>query len=243
MIKKLDLSMKYGNSHISILYPGQAIDSGDSGIGSIGRIDQADIQDGTTIKMHPHVNDEILSYFRIGKVIHTDSAGITETISRKKLMLMKAGKVFYHEEKIIDRLEGLQIFIRPSNADYHPEVVFRDLETENSLNSWRLLASNQSASELTFTSETEIFDMTIKSNNIFSFPQTNLNNTIFLLYVFQGSLSINNSLIIRKGESVVTDEISTCFSSEHGAEVVLFVTNSQQDCFKEGMFSGNKFQN
>lgn len=107
MIRKLDLSMKYGNSHIAVLYPGQPLGMGDSGIGSIGRIDQADIHGGTTIKMHPHINDEILSYFRTGKVVHTDSAGLTETLTRSKLMLMKAGRVFYHEEKIMDRLEGL----------------------------------------------------------------------------------------------------------------------------------------
>jgi len=54
--------------------------------------------------MHPYINDDILSYFRIGKVKNTDSAGFTELISRSKLMLMKSGKVFYHEENILERL-------------------------------------------------------------------------------------------------------------------------------------------
>jgi redox-sensitive bicupin YhaK (pirin superfamily) len=192
MIHKIDLSQKHGNSHISMLYPGQPLGINDSGIGSIGRIDQANILGGTTIKMHPHSNDEILSYFRIGKVIHTDSAGITETISRKKLMLMKAGKVFYHEEKIIDRLEGLQIFIRPETADYEPQVIFYDLTNEDSINTWRLLASNNEKSKLNFTSETEILDITINDNHIFNLPEIQLENGIFILYTFQGSLIVND---------------------------------------------------
>lgn len=240
MIHKIDLSQKYGNSHISILYPGQSLGINDSGIGSIGRIDQADIQDGTTIKMHPHSNDEILSYFRIGNVIHTDSAGTTETISRKKLMLMKAGKVFYHEEKILERLEGLQIFIRPMTADYEPQVLFDDLETDDSINTWRLLASNKQNTKLIFTSETEIFDITINDNQIFDLPKIQLENGMFVLYVFQGSLIVNDTLKLSKGECVISDETNVTFKTDTGAEVVLFVTNKEQKCFKNGMFSGNK---
>lgn len=242
MIQKIDLSQKIGNSHISILYPGQLLDINDSGIGSIGRIDQANIQGGITIKMHPHINDEILSYFRVGKAIHTDSAGITETVSRKKLMLMKAGKVFYHEEKIIDRLEGLQIFIRPMTADYEPQVLFRDLDNEDSINTWRLLASNRTNEKLNFTSETAIFDITITDNRNFSLPVTEVKNPIFIIYTFQGSLKVNDSILLNKGECVIFDETIIHFSTNSKAEVVLFVTNKNQDCFKQGMFSGNKYE-
>jgi quercetin 2,3-dioxygenase len=240
MLHKIALSEKYGNDHISILYPGIFLDSKDSGIGSIGRIDQANIQGGTTIKMHPHVNDEILSYFRLGKAVHTDSAGITETISRKKLMLMKAGKVFYHEEKIIDRLEGLQIFIRPMTAGYEPEVLFYDLEVEDSIDTWRLLASNRKSSYLNFTSETEIFDMAITSGNNFSLPLSEIDNPIYILYAFQGTLLVNNQIKISKGECVVSDEKDLIFSTPNSSEVVLFITNKEQECYKQGMFSGSK---
>jgi quercetin 2,3-dioxygenase len=240
MIQKIDLSKKYGNSHISMLYPGDAIGLSDTGIGSIGRIDQADIHGGTTIKMHPHANDEILSYFRLGKVIHTDSASTTETISRKKLMLMKAGKIFYHEEKIIDRLEGLQIFIRPQTADYAPEVIFYNLESEDSINVWRLLASNKSETPLSFTSETAIFDMTLNSGEEQQLPVSDMPSKIFLLYIFQGEITVNNKIKLSKGESVISDEEKTKFSSDKGAELVLFITNKDQNCFKGGMFSGNQ---
>lgn len=242
MIKKITNAEKFGNSHISILYPGNAIDHDDTGIGSIGRIDQANIGGGTTIKMHPHINDEILSYFRIGNVIHTDSANNTETISRKKLMLMKAGKVFYHEEQMLDKLEGLQIFIRPQTKDYIPEVIFHELENENSVNEWRLLASSNSKTEIEFTSETEIYDIQIDNHEIYKTPISELENSISILYVFQGQISLENNLTLTKGECIIFDEKEVSFNTTSTAELVLFATNKNQNCFKEGMFSGNKKQ-
>lgn len=242
MIRKVTNAEKFGNSHISILFPGNAINNNDTGIGSIGRIDQANIGGGTTIKMHPHVNDEILSYFRIGNVIHTDSANNTETISRKKLMLMKAGKVFYHEEQMLDKLEGLQIFIRPQTKDYNPEVIFHDLENENSVNQWRLLASNNTKTKIQFTSETEIYDIQIDNNEIYKTPISELENSTSILYVFQGEISVENDLTLTKGECIIFDEKQVSLSTNSTAELVLFVTNRNQECFKEGMFSGNQKQ-
>jgi quercetin 2,3-dioxygenase len=229
---------KLGNSHISILFPGKAWGIEDSGIGSIGRIDQAHINAGTTIKMHPHVNDDILSYFRKGKVIHTDSAQHTETISRKKLMLMKAGKVFFHEEKIVEDLEGLQIFIRPGIKDAKPEVIFYDLESEDSLNQWRCIASFQPDASLIFSSKTEIYDIQIDDSVVFSTPRSMLEDRSSILYVFQGEIYINETQKIKKGECVLFDESSLSFYTKTNAEIVLFHTDTKQDCFKGGMFSG-----
>ena len=135
MLQKVNASNFSGHGPIQILYPGTVVSKTDTGIGSIGRIDHAIFRGSTLISMHPHVNDEILSYFRSGKTEHKDSEGFVEYIGKNKLMLMKAGKSFYHEERIIDEgepLEGLQIFIRPGKKDLKPEVIFMDLENVHS---------------------------------------------------------------------------------------------------------------
>ncbi len=144
MLQKISSSAFKGYGPILVLYPGLSISYADSGIGSIGRIDHAKVQGLKHIPMHPHVNDEILSYFRTGKVKHLDSEGFSDTIKGKRLMLMKAGNSFYHEEYIdgqTEPQEGLQIFIRPGTKDLKPEVVFYDLNELHSQNVWRLLAS------------------------------------------------------------------------------------------------------
>ncbi len=242
MILKIDNRQKYGNNHIAILYPGESLDLKDTGIGSIGRIDHAQIKGATTIKMHPHSNDEILSYFRVGNAKHIDSEGYSEIIGRNKLMLMNSGEVCYHEESITNGLEGLQIFIRPKIANSPSQVDFLTLDPENSYDTWRLLASNRHESKLKFTSETEIFDMSISEAKLHHFPETQVDNPFYILYCFQGEISVNQSFNITKGESILTDEPLTYFETSSSAELVLFITDIAQGCYKKGMFSGNQYR-
>jgi len=241
MLLKIDHQQKLGNAHISILYPGKVLGNTDTGIGSIGRIDQAHIGAGATIKMHPHVNDDILSYFRTGKVQHTDSAGITELISRNKLMLMKSGKVFYHEEKILAALEGLQIFLRPKYQDDSPAVEFAELSEADSLNSWRLIASPDKDALLQLSSQTWIYDMHLSNAETHTLPPLPKEQLTGLLYVFQGSLTVNEDITLKKGESVIFKEEEISFKTDSKAELVLFFTDEAATYFAQGMFSGNQY--
>src|SRR5689334_11964704 len=96
MLTKIDNTIKYGKQHggfgIQILYPGLIHPQlNDTGFSTIGRIDHARITPGTVIPMHPHRDDEILTYLRSGKVMHLDSEGHSDIISNQKLMMMNAG--------------------------------------------------------------------------------------------------------------------------------------------------------
>lgn len=243
MLKKINQSMFSGNSHIKILYPGLAISDTDSGIGSIGRIDHPEIHGNTVIKMHPHINDDILSYFRTGKAEHSDSEGLVETIGGTKLMLMKAGKLFYHEEKIFGQeepLEGLQIFIRPAKKDLKPEVYFMDLESLHSVNKWRLLASPTDETVFQFSSETWIYDMKILANQKATLPEIEKDGLTYLLYVFKGKCTVNGDKELVKKEGLIIENEKITITADEDTELVLFITNRQGEIFKEGMYSGNK---
>ncbi|RZJ48244.1 MAG: nuclease PIN, partial [Chryseobacterium sp.] len=174
MLQKINNTKFAGNGPIKILYPGLEVSTADTGIGSIGRIDHAEIQGNTTIKMHPHINDEILSYFRTGTAEHSDSEGLVKVIGKKTLMLMKAGKMFQHEEKVFgqeEMLEGLQIFIRPGKKDLKPEVLFLELDEMYSENKWRLLASPNQETTFQFSSETWLYDAKLIENSTISLPE------------------------------------------------------------------------
>lgn len=86
---KLDRSMKHshkaGGLGIEALFPGLAMNAGDSGVGAIGRIDHATFMPGSTVPMHPHRDDEILTYLRNGRVIHRDTVGDAQEISASRL--------------------------------------------------------------------------------------------------------------------------------------------------------------
>lgn len=240
MLKKLDNSIKSGNAHISILYPGLVLSENDTGYYSIGRIDQAHIQGGAVIKMHPHINDEILSYFRTGRVKHTDSEGFTEYITPNRLMLMKAGKLFYHEEAILDEQEGLQIFIRPKEKDTRPEVIFQELNRVHSTDQWRLIASpDAKKTKLQLSSTTWIYDMQATKDKVFALPENNKPGFGYLLYVFQGEIIVNHSISLHKGESLFIKDEDINFTADEYAEIVLFVTDTNAPYYDGGMYSGN----
>lgn len=240
MIKKIDNSKKSGNSHISILYPGFYLSETDTGYYSIGRIDHANIGAGAVIKMHPHINDDILSYFRSGKVKHTDSQGFEEFITPGRLMLMKAGKIFHHQEAILEDVEGLQIFIRPGQKDNLPEVIFDEPEEIYSENKWRLIASpDTEKTKLQLSSDTRIYDMLLTSEYTTALPEEPLAGLHYLLYLFQGEITIND-IQLSKGESLFTKDENISISTKDRAELILFVTNTKAPYYDGGMYSGNK---
>lgn len=241
MLHKFDHSKKQGNSHISILYPGLELSDNDTGYYSIGRIDQAHIHGGAVIKMHPHINDDILSYFRRGEVKHTDSEGFTEYITPNRLMLMKAGKLFYHEEAILDEQEGLQIFIRPGEKGLKPEVIFQDLKEVHSLDAWRLIASpDKEKTKLQLSSHTWIYDMQATSGKDFSLPEEFSSDYGLIFYVFQGEVTVRGQIPLSKGDSLFIKDEDIFFKTDSHAELMLFVTNTTKPYFDGGMYSGNQ---
>lgn len=241
MIKKISLENKMGNERIKILYPGIVMEgSGDSGLASIGRIDHANIPKDTIVRMHPHVNDEILSYFRSGNTIHTDSEGFEASITRNKLMLMKAGKLFYHEEKMTEDLEGLQIFIRPMHKDLEPEVIFHDLEEADSINQWRLLASPTNETSLQFSSQTWIYDTALDEGKTIELPNDLKSELTGLVYVFQGKVELNNGMTLLKGEAVLFKNEEIQIIGIENSELVLFFTDEKSEYYDEGMYSGKR---
>lgn len=248
MITKIDnkvkLSKQHGGFGIQVLYPGLINpDTTDTGLGTIGRIDHARITPGTLIPMHPHRDDEILTYTRSGMVEHLDSEGITETISSSKLMMMNAGARIYHEEKVLEVggiLEGLQIFIRPEEGGLKPRVQFYDLPENYSINKWRKLAGKDNDYPLEIRSDTSIQDMRLEETKSIALPLLPEDNQNLLLYVFDGKLQVNDEFILEKGESVLIEKTSPTFTALKTSDVVLFVTNKQATYFEGGMYSGNQ---
>ena len=248
MITKIDNKQKITKQHggfgIDILFPGAMnTKSTDTGIGTIGRIDQAKVMPGTLIAMHPHRDDEILTYLRSGSVKHLDSEGITETLSSSKLMMMNAGSRFYHEELVLEAggvLEGLQIFIRPGQGGLEPRVQFFDLPQKYSINQWRKIAGKDKDYPLEIRSDTQIQDIRLEMGSSETLPITPAENQSLLLYVFDGKVKVNDEFILEKGESVLIEKASPTFTALQTSDVVLFITSKEATYFEGGMYSGNQ---
>ncbi len=112
----------------------------DPAFGPLSVIDHANLAKGTLVSMHQHRNDEILSYMWRGSMVHEDSAGNRIVVSPEKLMMMNAGKGFWHEESTPDtEVEMLQIFVRPREADLPGMVHFHDRAGALAQGTWHMI--------------------------------------------------------------------------------------------------------
>lgn len=246
MLIKLDNAIKFGKKRggfgIEILYPGIIFPGyDDTGIAGIGRIDQAKVTPGTLIPMHPHIDDEILTYLRAGKVKHLDSEGNTAELSNSKLMMMNAGASFYHEELVLQEggtLEGLQIFIRPETGGLRPEVQFYDLQEPYSINQWRKLAGRGKNYPLAIRSNTWILDSRLEKGNLLILPGISLDKPIFLFYVFKGTIKVNDDILVQTGESLLIENVNPSLEAMETSDVVLFCTDKNSVFYDGGMYSG-----
>jgi redox-sensitive bicupin YhaK (pirin superfamily) len=246
MLTKIDNTIKYGKQHggfgIQILYPGLIRpELHDTGLSTIGRIDHARINPGRLIPMHPHRDDEILTYLRSGRVKHLDSEGHTGTISNQNLMLMNAGASFYHEERVLEEggvLEGLQIFNRPETAGLPPKVQFYQLPEIYSENTWRTIAGKGYDYPLQIRSNTWLMDMRLEKGEEIILPEAPAENCTFLLYVFDGKININDTTLAT-GERALIENESPTFRAAETSNIVLFITQTEAVHFDGGMYSGN----
>jgi quercetin 2,3-dioxygenase len=247
MLTKIDNTIKYGKQRggfgIQILFPGKIRPQlQDTGFATLGRIDHAKITPGTLIPMHPHRDDEILTYLRSGKVKHIDSVGYTNIISNQHLMMMNAGAQFSHEELSLEEgglLEGLQIFVRPETGGLEPEVQFYQLPGIYSLNQWRKIAGKGKDYPLEIRSNTWLMDIRLEKGKEISLPEAPADNTAFLFYVFNGDIQVKEDMLLAKGESVLIENEKPQFHALETSDVVLFITQTSAAHFDGGMYSGN----
>lgn len=222
---------------IEILHPGLADNAGDSGIGALGRIDHARVGEGTVVRMHPHKDDEILTYLRGGRVRHQDTEGHLEEISATRLMMMNAGRSFQHEETVIEGpLTGLQIFLRPHAPDLDPMVQFHDFGTAHSANEWRLIAGPRDA-PLTVRGEVQVHDMRLDAGRMTTLPIPPWPEATLLLYLFDGRITAD-STALDPGEALMVSA-DAAIAADRTSDLVLFTIDRNAPVFRGGMFSGN----
>jgi quercetin 2,3-dioxygenase len=224
---------------LEILYPGLTFGEDDSGIGAIGRIDRARIHPGHTIAMHPHRDDEILTYVRVGSMLHKDTVGHREEIRPARLMMMNAGHTFQHEETILGRepQEALQIFLRPCAPSLDPTVQFHDFGKAESRDAWRLLAAPEGA-PFKVRSQAWVHDTRLSAGTTLALPDIPAQAPVRLLYVFAGEVR-SGGLTLQTGEGAFLAEDEVSVEATSDTDLVLITTDSSAPVFKGGMFSGN----
>lgn len=224
---------------VEILYPGLTLTSDDSGIGPIGRIDRAQVQSGHLIAMHPHKDDEILTYIRSGQMLHRDTVGNEKKLDKTHFMMMNAGHTFQHEELMLGGgpVRALQIFLRPNAPNLEPMVQFHEFPEEDSVDRWRLIAG-PNAAPLKVRSDVRVFDARIAEGVHLRLPAEEAGRNI-LLYVYSGKVVIAGE-VISEGESVFSTATYDDLIARAESDILLFSMDPAAEVYRGGMFSGNQ---
>lgn len=82
--------------------------------------------------------------------------------------------------------------------------------------------------------------MRLVSEKAIELPALSKENLTMLLCVFQGEATVNNSISLTKGESMVIKNEKALTIRSAQAELVLFATDEQSAYFDGGMYSGNQ---
>ncbi|MGJ9458733.1 pirin family protein [Oceanobacillus sp. CF4.6] len=211
-------------------------ETGDSAFGPLSNIDHAVMKKGLTVKMHEHVNDEILSYVWKGTSYHKDSAGFEAPIKAGKLMMMNAGFSFWHEEKVKkDSVEMLQIFIRPGKTDLKPAIQFHDKPTVN--RNWYLMVGPEdSQAPLYIRQNTYIFDAHPKAGDKLEIPH--YKGLKPFLYVLNGKITMNDMEITNQEAITDLENPLPFLTANEDTTIVLFFVDMHAPMSMEGTISG-----
>lgn len=243
MLKVLrsDASPRFGRGPFKIrrVRPGAILGAGaETTFGPFSVFDHASLDVGTVVRMHEHVDDEILSYMWRGTMVHEDSAGHRVPISPAKLMMMNAGKSFWHEESTPDvAVELLQIFVRPREADLPGEVHFYDRPSDFNAGHWNLIAGPEgSAAPLKFRQQMTVFDAHPAAGQELSVPTAGKMTP--WLYVMDGTVS-TGEVRLEKGDAVTDLERPLPgLRAESDATLVLFLVDRSAQASTAGTISG-----
>lgn len=145
----------------------------DHGHGPLAMVVESILHPGRLIAMHEHRNDEIVSWVPAGVMRHDDRANGPLVIDAAHLMVMNAGRSFWHSEKTLPTdplLRMLQIFVRPRAPDLAPAIQHGPLAPA-AANTWRhLFGPEDGAAPFHVRNAVDAFDIRLDAGVRVAFP-------------------------------------------------------------------------
>lgn len=207
-------------------------------VGPLSVVDHATLDVGTVVAMHEHVNDEIFSYLWRGVMLHEDSTGQRVELTPRRLMMMNAGKRFFHEESTPTiPVEMLQIFIRPEATDLAPQVQFYERPASFTDGQWHLLGGPAgSNAPLLIRNQVFVYDAHPQAGVELAIPTvTGFQQWV---YVMDGAITVGDHMLT-KGDAISDPSAALpTLHAKSAATVVAFLTNPAAPASLAGSHSG-----
>ncbi|MCF2206422.1 pirin family protein [Halobacterium salinarum] len=224
---RTDLGQNQGMFRMHTNYPGRLLpDHDDHGYGPLARVDEAILDPDTFVGMHPHQNDEIVSYVPTGVMRHRDRAGNELVMDSEHLMVMNAGREFWHEEQTLaddPQLRLLQIFVRPHTTDLEPNIQQGPVP-DPVTNEWRhLFGPEESDAPFYVRNDVNFYDVHLDVGTSVELPSITGWDTYF--YVFEGAVEANETTFGRTEQGLLVGAEELTVTAQEETLLVAFLIN------------------
>ena len=218
---------KMGQFTIIPNLPGEAVpDHNDHGYGPLARFDESILEPGAFIPMHEHSNDEIISYMSDGTMFHADRAGGRFPVNASQIMVMNAGKSFWHEEGVPaggETARMMQIFVRPHTVDLEPTVQLKD-KGAPTLDTWRFLVGPEgSDAPAIVRNDVRLYDIHLKAGSSTQAPR--LEGWDTLVHAYRGEAVVNGTPLKLAEGALLIDEAQVEITATSNATLLVFLIN------------------
>ncbi len=186
-----EITQDQGSFRIRFNFPGRNHPTRDDhGYGPLSTVVESFMDPDTLIPMHQHRDEEIISWVPDGVMRHDDREDNQLVTDPEHLMIMNAGRGFWHEERTLPEdppLRMLQIFVRPHSLGLEPEIQHEPIPDPVE-NRWRqLFGPEGSGAPLFVRNDVECHDVRIGEDAAVELPSKPGHDTYF--YVFEGTVS------------------------------------------------------
>jgi len=233
-LPRTDISQDQGKFRIHFNVPGRAVpDHDDHGYGPLATVVESFMDPGTLIRMHQHREEEIVSWVPAGVMRHDDREGNELVTDPEHLLVMNAGRGFWHAEETHDDdppLRMLQIFVRPHSLGLDSGIQHEPLP-EPAPNEWRhLFGPADGDAPATVRNAVDCYDCRLAECATVTLPTRPGWDTY--LYVFEGRVTVGDTAVGETESAVITGERSVTATDD--AVVVAFVLDPDAPVTRQG---------
>ena len=233
---KTDVIQDQGPFRIHFDFPGRNLPSHDDhGYGPLATIAESYLDPDTLISMHPHRNDEIISWVPAGVMRHDDREGNSLVTDADHLMVMNSGREFWHEERTLASdppLRMLQIFVRPHSLDLPPNIQHGPVP-EAETDRWRHLFGPEGSDAPFFVrNEVHFYDARLGVASSVALPTHQEWDTY--LYVFEGSIEVEGNRLDRGESGLLVGKSGSTVTAQEESLLVAFLIDPDAEVTRRG---------
>lgn len=207
----------------------------DHGHGPLALVVESMLAPGRLIAMHEHRNDEILSWVPDGAMRHEDPVTGRLVTDRAHLMVMNAGRSFWHSEETLPNdppLRMLQILVRPHSVDLPANIQHGPIAAVP-VNHWRHLVGSEAGTAPFFVrNAVDIYDLRLAAGVKATFPRLPGRHLYF--YVFSGLIEVQGSGFDEAEQGLFLSDGPLELSSARSSLIVAFLIDPDAPVTRQG---------